>query len=84
MWNDQNVIVGHLHQQTSFPAGTVTDDDEFAADFSHLNRKGSVSESKFDGEASCPKNGIDSTGGCKVREIARRCVEEERRLRVAS
>ena len=34
----------HLHQQTGFPASTVTDDDEFAADFSHLNHKAQVSE----------------------------------------
>ena len=26
----------HLHQKTGLPAGTVTDDDEFAANFSHL------------------------------------------------
>ena len=30
-----NMIVGCLHQETGFSAGTVTDDDEFAADFSH-------------------------------------------------
>lgn len=26
---------GYLHQQTSFPAGTIADDDEFAADLGH-------------------------------------------------
>ena len=37
----------HLHQQTGFPASTVTDDDEFAADFSHLDHKAQVSESEL-------------------------------------
>jgi len=35
--SDQSAMNWHLHQETSFPASTVTNDDEFAADFSHLD-----------------------------------------------
>ena len=42
-------LADKLHQQTSFPAGTITDDDEFAADLGHLDcsRRQVAAEPRF-------------------------------------
>jgi hypothetical protein len=34
----------HLHQQTGLTTGTVADNDELAADLSHLEKAGEVSQ----------------------------------------
>lgn len=76
--SDQSAINWHLHQETSFPAGTVTNDDEFAADFSHLDHTKHKSVSAKVGiREAVFKSGTNSNSNGIVCEIAKSCDGEE-------
>ena len=49
-----------LHQQTGLPASTVTNNDEFAANLSHLVRTAAIRQQSFGGVYKDVMNGGES------------------------
>lgn len=48
---------GYSHQKTSLTAGTIAHDDELAADFSHLSKRGGLAREVGEGELNRNKGG---------------------------